>query len=127
LAPLAILISMARQKRKASEAIDPILKAGKALKVGDLAEELISAIGGTAEFARLYAEELQDGTKPGSVARARMLDGILRLVTNASAQNKSMARTEDEMEDEELAEIARELLERATPRSPASPEPSGAN
>jgi hypothetical protein len=112
---------MARQKRKASEALDPILKAGKALKVGDLAEELISAIGGTAEFARLYAKELQDGTKPGSVARARMLDGILRLVTNASAQNKSMARTEDEMEDEELAEIARELLGRATPTSPTPP------
>jgi hypothetical protein len=108
---------MARQKRKASEALDPILKAGKALKVGDLAEELISAIGGTAAFAKLYAEEITGGTKPGSVSRARMLDGVLRIVTNASAQNKSLARTEDEMDDDELLAIASELLARAPVKS----------
>lgn len=112
---------MARQKRKASEALDPILKAGKALKVGDLAEELISAIGGTAAFAKLYADEIKVGTKPGSVSRARMLDGVLRIVTSASAQNKSLGKNEDEMDDQELLQIARELLDRAPIISPNPP------
>lgn len=103
---------MARQRRKASEALAPILEAGRALKVADLAEELVSAIGGTAAFAKLYASELTEGTKPGSVSRARMLDGILRIVAQSSAQQKGMERPEDQLSDAELQAIAHDYFAR---------------
>lgn len=101
---------MPRQRRKASDVLEPIIAAGRALKVGDLAEELISAIGGTKEFAKLYAEELKTGTKPGSVARARMLDGVLRIVGQASSQNKGMERPEDQLTDAELHAIVDDYI-----------------
>ncbi len=118
---------MAARRKKASEALDPILRAGKAVNVAELAEHLISALGGTPAFAALYAEEVMKGTKPGTVSRARMLDGVLRVVGQASAQQKGKQVDEGEMSDEELAAVATELLRKAQTAgsSPASP-PGGA-
>lgn len=102
-----------KPKQTASEALMPILASGKDISVGELAEELIAEAGGAKEFARLYIKELKQGTKEGSVARARMLDGILKIVTSSSAQNKGQGRTEDQMSEEELALTAKRLLDKA--------------
>jgi hypothetical protein len=105
---------MARQKgRKASEALDPILKAGRSISVGDLAEELVSALGGAKNFAAMYAKELQTGTKPGSVSRAKMLDGVMRIVTSSSSQNRGKEVDDTQLDDDELNEVVSGLLGRA--------------
>lgn len=118
-----------KPKTTAADALAPILAAGKEISVAELAEELVAQAGGAKEFAKLYMTELKQGTKQGSVARARMLDGILKIVTSASAQNKGQGKTEDQMTDEELRATARRLIEKgqspAAPPSSGEPNPSG--
>ena len=110
-----------KPKPSPSEALAPILGAGKEISVSELAEELIAEAGGAKSFAKLYIQEMRNGTKEGSVARARMLDGILKIVTSSSAQNKGQGKTEDQMSEEELQAVARTLLRKRTPAPAEEP------
>lgn len=101
-----------RQKRKAADALLPILTAGKAINVAELAEELIHAMGGVREFAALYIKELKE-TKPGGIAKARMLEGVMRIVTSASVQAKGSKKAEDEMSVSELEAVVLGVIQKS--------------
>lgn len=107
---------MPRKKKSlptpSNQLVESLLKDSKSYNVGDLADQIITELGGINGFAKLYAKEINN-TDEGSIARARMLDGIMRLVTNASAQRKDLARDEADLSDEELvAELSRILAQR---------------
>ncbi len=102
---------MAKKKTalKPSETLNVLLDEVSGPTVGDLAAELISAMGGTRSFALEYVKELRSSAVKG-VAKAKMLEGIMRIVTASSAQNKGNERDESAMSDDELREEAMRLL-----------------
>lgn len=97
-------------KVKPSEALPILLDAPKSATVDELAQHLVAQCGGVAAFAKEYIKEMR-GQK--GVAKARMLDGIMRIVTSSSTLNKKLASDEHGLSDEELAEEARRLLGKA--------------
>lgn len=102
------------KKPDPSVAIGLVLDSGRAINTAELAEELISAFGGAREFARSYHVEFV-GCKAGTIARTKMLDGVLRVVSAAGAQNKGVRSASDPsgMTDEELmAEMGKILVAR---------------
>jgi hypothetical protein len=101
-------------KREPTEALGVVLDAGRAINTAELAEELIAAFGGSRKFAHQYHLEFE-GCKAGGIARTKMLDGVLRVVTAAGSQNKGKMGAGDPtgMSDEELlAELAKLLAGR---------------
>jgi hypothetical protein len=100
-------------KRDPTDAIKLVLDSGRAVNTADLAEELISAFGGSKKFAGQYKLEF-DGAKAGSISRSKMLDGVLRVVTAAGSQNKGKSAGDPSgMSDDELmGEIGRMLAAR---------------
>jgi hypothetical protein len=109
-------------KRKASETLAPILKAGRTINVSDLAQALIAEFGGHVAFAREYVAEAK---KSGGVSKARMLDGVLRIVGQASVRNKDMRKPEGKMTDQELHAEALALLKRHSSSQSAGAALSG--
>lgn len=114
-------------KRKPSEAINAFLKSGRGINVAELAEELISAFGGSREFARTYHTEFKEGTKPGGIARSKMLDGVLRIITAAGAQNKGQKGDVSVLSDEELSEELCRLLRKQGLEIPDAQEEKAAD
>jgi hypothetical protein len=115
-------------KRDPVEAIKLVLDSGRAVNTADLAEELISAFGGSKKFAQSYKTEF-DGAKGGSISRSKMLDGVLRVITAAGAQNKGAKGAGDPaaMSDEELlAEVARMLAARGIGAADGAPQKTSA-
>jgi hypothetical protein len=100
----------AMAKRKPSEAIKAVVDAGQPLNVGELAESMVGAFGGPKKLAKLFFDEFnREGT--ASMARTKMLEAVLRIVTQASAQEaKNKVPGEEELSDDELqGEIVRLL------------------
>ena len=87
-------------KRKPTEVLDTLVEGSKGLDVGDLAAELMQAFGGPRKFASLYYDEFQATT--GAVSRSKLLEGVLRIVTQASAANKDRAPGTGGLSDQEL-------------------------
>src|SRR6187399_1681454 len=99
-----------KTKLNPAVALNALLHAPRSVTTGELADHLIAEMGGIKEFARSYVAEV-NANKSGGVAKARLLDGVLRLVTNASAQKKGQLEDDGAgLTDEELhAEAARVL------------------
>lgn len=97
--------------RKSVEAIKAVVQGGRAVNVAELAEELISAFGGPRYFSKRFFREFK-GARVGSVVRAKMLESVLRVIANSSAQNKDLRKSESDLSDQELAETAFQLLGR---------------
>jgi hypothetical protein len=104
-------VAAKKKAPKPSEVLPILLADTKGVSVGDLAEHLIAAIGGVKAFAELYVREMKSPGVKG-VARARMLDGVMRIVTAHSSLNKKLGDDEHGMTDAELAAEAKSLLER---------------
>lgn len=87
------------KRRKPSEVIKVAEKAQQRLDVAELAHELMSAFGGAREFATSYFREF-DEAPCGSIAKAKLMEGVLRIVVMANAKKGSDDETN--LTDEEL-------------------------
>lgn len=104
--------------QRASEAIKIIRKASRRrLDVTEVAAELMEAFGGAREFASRYYREF-DGAKPGSISRAKMLDGLIRLVMSAASHDKKKGLPLDDLGDEDLVAILTEVLNERVQNAP---------
>src|SRR5437588_5900198 len=99
-------------RRKPSEALDAVVQAGKSIDVGELAEELLAAFGGARSFAHSYHHEFAEGSKAGSISRSKMLDGVLRIVAQATTANKGKDNVTSMSDDDLADEIVRLLAQR---------------
>jgi hypothetical protein len=78
------------------------------VKVEDLAETLIRRFGGLEQFAAKYVADY-DAAKMGSVTRARLLDGAMKLMQFVGKKESSQPL--DEISDEDLQHQIQEALE----------------
>lgn len=110
-------------KKSPVEVLAPILDSGRGINTAELAEEMIAAFGGARKFSQSYYTEFE-GCKVGGIARTKMLDGVLRVVTAAGSQNKGRNMGDpSNMSDEDLmAELGRLLVERGVIRGKADAE-----
>lgn len=99
---------------KAAEAVDAVLDAGTSINVTELAQELISALGGIRAFAKTYVDELTK-MKAGTIGKAKMMDAVLRIVTSSSTINKDRGKDAGGMSEQELRDAATTLLNKAAP------------
>lgn len=101
-------------KRRADDALKAVLDAGRSVNVTDLAVATLSAFGGCDRLARhLYElfEELKE--KPAStIARAKILEMVTRLVITSSVQNKDRGGGPEQMTDEQLYDTLDRFLQR---------------
>src|SRR6184192_3142558 len=97
--------------RRTVETIGTLIDAGRGINVIELAEELIAAFGGARAFAATYHTEFATGTKPGSISRSKMLDGVLRIISSATQANKGKEKDITGLSDEELADEMLRLLQ----------------
>ncbi len=88
-------------KRKPSEVMELAETARASLDVSELAHALMTQFGGTAEFARHYIAEY-NAAKPGSIAKGKMLESVLRIVNLAHASHKGDGDDVDSLTDEQL-------------------------
>lgn len=114
-------------KTDPSVAIKLVLDSGRAVNTADLAEELISAFGGSREFAQEYYLEFKSA-KLGSISKSKMLDGVLRIVAAAGSQNKGKGGGDPSgmSEEELLNEIGRMLAARGIGATNGPPEKAAA-
>ena len=97
------------RKAKPSEVLALAEGARKSLDVAELAHALLSEFGGIGEFAAAYVAEYKIA-KAGTVAKAKMLESVLRMVSWASSRDQggddAGSLTDDEL-DQEIAAAAR--------------------
>lgn len=95
---------------KPSEVIGLLNDAERVVDVGDIAKDLLQAFGGSREFANRYKTEF-DNAMGGSMARCKMLEGVLRAITQAS--NRLPETDPEKMSD---ADLERALLDKLAKR-----------
>lgn len=86
-----------------------IRDAGKSLNVGELANELLKAFGGAAEFASRFRAEYDDA-KEGSIAKTKMLECVTRIVSTASARHKDALDDLSQFSDADLEKLLKQLM-----------------
>lgn len=111
---------MARPKRNPSEAVKPLLEAGKAINLGELAEELMGAFGGPKVFATTYHKEFTESRT--AMARSKMLDGVLRIITQATARATGKGDDIASLTDDELSAFVVDLLKQRGLEAGGAPE-----
>jgi len=85
-----------------------IKKADTIVKVEDLVGEIMAGFRGIKEFADAYVKAYKDAP-PGSIAKARLLDGVVGLLKWVDKKEKPTIV--DEMSDDEInGEIERRLV-----------------
>ncbi len=109
---------MARKKHAPSEVVDILRQGSGKVTVTELAEVLMAEVGGPREFARKYAAEL-DAAPAGGMARTKMLDGIMRVVSQATAKNPD--DNLDDMTEEQLEAEINRLMSEAADAAAANP------
>lgn len=99
-------------KLPASEVVEAAIVGQSDTSIATLAAELLDAFGGPAQLAKSYKAEFTHG-KEGGMARQRMLEGILRIVSQASAQQQEAPigdMTEADLQAQLLAILERRGL-----------------
>ena len=97
------------EKRKLSpqKVAAKLKKADTLVKIEDLLGEILLEFGGVKSFAQSYVKEYKDAA-PGSVAKTRLADGVVRLIQQVAKRETPTAV--DEMSDDELdGEIERQI------------------
>lgn len=90
-------------------------KKTSAARVDDLADAIMQKFGGLGKFAEKYVDEFDRANK-GSVARSRLLAGVVRLVEVSSKKEQGSAV--DEMSDSDLESIVGEMLQKVLKATP---------
>jgi hypothetical protein len=94
-----------------AQVVGAALEAQTDTDISVLAAELLTAFGGPAKLAAAYKQEFDHG-KDGGMARQRMLEGVLRAVSQASAQAKDQQRPVENLSEAELQENLLAILTR---------------
>ncbi len=84
-------------------------------KVEDVIDAIMRRVGGIESFADQYVQDMDKAPK-GSVTRARLLDGVLKMVQFAG--KRESATPLDEMSDSELQEQIQQALEKVLITTP---------
>lgn len=102
---------MAREpKTSAAGVLSAVNEADRDLDINRLAEQALDAFGGSEEFfQKLYRE--YSGDKTSSIARTKMLESVLRLLTAAAAKKPPAGDTAG-MTDEELEAALARLIQK---------------
>ena len=105
-------------KQLAGEVLETVNKAGRGLDLAELAGEMLGAFGGPKEFAGAYHQLYTDA--PAGIAKTKLIEGVLRLLTAASAkQNGSLDLTG--LLDDDLKQLLAELLDKPGVVTDAAP------
>ena len=97
-------------KKVSTEKIASKIKGAKSrARIEDLAESIITKFGGLEKFAESYVEDFK-AAKMGSVTRARLLDGALKLLQFCGKKDQPTS-IEDFTDDELQAEIKEHFSE----------------
>lgn len=103
----------ARKPKKQKHSVDAVLKAirdaGRTLDTSELANEMLKSFGGPAEFASTYRAEFE-AANAGSIAKVKMLEGVLRIVGQAAAKNRDALANLQEFTDDELADMLGQVV-----------------
>lgn len=83
----------------------------KGIDSTELLQSLTAEWGGADRLARTI-KDLHDAAKPGSMARQRVLEMMVRLVVSATEREHYKAKRATDMSDEELARFAATLYSR---------------
>lgn len=108
----------------ASIALGTALKGQEDQGLAELARALISTFGGASRLAQHYLVEFE-AAKIGGMARQRLLEGVLRIVAQAS-EKKGPALSVENLSEEELEKQLEDILIRRGLVS-ASTESAGNN
>lgn len=104
------------EKTISSEKVATRLKSAKSrAKIEDLADTLIQKFGGLEKFAQKYVDDY-DAAKMGSVTRARLLDGAMKLMQFCG--KKDNAPGLDEISDEDLQDQIQQHLDKLLKATP---------
>lgn len=94
-----------KSKLKAEQAIQKIASSHH---IDSVVEQIVGAMGGPKELARIFKLEF-DLAPPGSPVKARMLDALLQILESRSKDDNEASL--DLLDDEDLRRVASELME----------------
>jgi hypothetical protein len=121
---VAYTVAMSRGKATvpASQVAEIAFQAQTDPSLADLASELLDAFGGCSKLAIAYKKEF-DAAPAGGMARQRLLEGAVRVVSQASAQLKDREPV-DTLSDAELKEHLLAILNSRTESGNGTEQPA---
>ena len=101
---------MPRDDVSAQRAVDALLSAPtQSVDLTELAQELLTAWGGTRQFARDVYQQYQD-TQPGGMQKGQILKTVLAVIEKHASLNKDDVRPEQRMSEDDLKETISSLM-----------------